>query len=299
MSKFRAKFNTMRILVGKSASILYTLLKGFGQIMLQENSVTGLLFLIGIFYGSITMGFAALVAVICGTAIAYLLKYDRTEITKGLYGFSAALVGVAVMLFLKPLLWTWVVIILGSALAAILQHFFIKRKIPAFTLPFVLVTWLVLFVFNHFGKDLLALPTPVILHASDSLAEGFKSFGQVMFQSNLVSGLLFFLALFISSPIAALYGLAAAIISAIIAFVFSAPIDDINLGLYGFNAVLCAIVFAGDQVRDGIWVLVAVVLALGVSLLLIYLNIPQLTFPFVLATWITLFLKGKLSGVKK
>jgi urea transporter len=285
----------MPIFIGKTASVLSTILKGLGQIMLQENSVTGLLFLIGIFYGSITMGLAALLAAICGTVTAYLLKYDKTEITQGLYGFSAALVGVAAMLFLKPLLWTWVVLVIGSALAAILQHFFIQRKIPAFTLPFVLVTWLVLFVFNHFGKELLALPTPVVLHASDSLTEGFKSFGQVMFQNNLVSGLLFFVAVFISSPIAALYGLAAAIISAIIAFVFSAPIDDINLGLYGFNAVLCAMVFAGDKVRDGIWVLVAVVFALGVSLLMIHLNIPQLTFPFVLATWITLFLKGKMN----
>jgi urea transporter len=287
----------MPIFIGKTASVLSTILKGLGQIMLQENSVTGLLFLIGIFYGSITMGLAALLAAICGTVTAYLLKYDKTEITQGLYGFSAALVGVAAMLFLKPLLWTWVVLVIGSALAAILQHFFIQRKIPAFTLPFVLVTWLVLFVFNHFGKELLALPTPVVLHASDSLTEGFKSFGQVMFQNNLVSGLLFFVAVFISSPIAALYGLAAAIISAIIAFVFSAPIDDINLGLYGFNAVLCAMVFAGDKVRDGIWVLLAVVFALGVSLLMIHLNIPQLTFPFVLATWITLFLKGKLNRV--
>lgn len=63
-------------------------------------------------------------------------------------------------------------------------------------------------------------------------------------------------------------------------------------------AVLCAIVFAGDKVRDGIWVLVAVVFALGVSLLMIHLNIPQLTFPFVLATWITLFLKGKMDRAK-
>lgn len=94
----------MRTLVGKSASVLSTLLKGIGQIMLQENSLTGLLFLIGIFYGSIIMGLAALLAAICGTVTAYLLKYDKTEITQGLYGFSAALVGVAAMLFLKPLL---------------------------------------------------------------------------------------------------------------------------------------------------------------------------------------------------
>ncbi len=136
----------MRILVGKSASIVSAILQGLGQIMLQEDSVTGLLFLIGIFYGSITMGLAALLAAICGTATAYLLKYDKSEITQCLYGFSAALVGVAAMLFLKPLFWTWVVIVIGSALAAILQHFFIKRKIPAFTFPFVLATWITLFL---------------------------------------------------------------------------------------------------------------------------------------------------------
>jgi len=245
------------------------------------------------------MGFAALLATVCGTATAYLLKYDKTEINKGLYGFSAALVGVAVMLFLKPTLWAWAIVVVGSALAAMLQHFFIKRKIPAFTFPFVLVTWIILFISNNFFSDLLATPIPAIAHLSDSLSDGFKSFGQVIFQNKLVSGLLFFVAVFISSPIAALYGLAGAIVSAIIAFEFSAPIDDINLGLYGFNAVLCAIVFAGNQVRDGIWVLLSVVLSLGVSLLMIKFGFVQLTFPFVSATWITLFLKSRLQKTTK
>lgn len=293
------KLNSKNSLLSKSATVISVILKGLGQIMLQENSITGLLFLVGIFYGSLTMGFAALLATVCGTATAYLLKYDKTEINKGLYGFSAALVGVAVMLFLKPTLWAWAIVVVGSALAAMLQHFFIKRKIPAFTFPFVLVTWIILFISNNFFSDLLATPIPAIAHLSDSLSDGFKSFGQVIFQNKLVSGLLFFVAVFISSPIAALYGLAGAIVSAIIAFEFSAPIDDINLGLYGFNAVLCAIVFAGNQVRDGIWVLLSVVLSLGVSLLMIKFGFVQLTFPFVSATWITLFLKSRLQKTTK
>ena len=69
----------MPIFIGKTASVLSTILKGLGQIMLQENSVTGLLFLIGIFYGSIIMGLAALLATICGTVTAYLLKYDKPK----------------------------------------------------------------------------------------------------------------------------------------------------------------------------------------------------------------------------
>jgi len=228
---------TTRLNNCKTVSFISTILKGLGQIMLQENRITGLLFLIGIFYGSYTMGLAAILATICGTATAYLFKYDKTEIEQGLYGFSAALVGVAVMLFLKPVLWAWLFVFLGSVAAAMLQHFAIKRNFPAYTFPFVLVTWLILLVCHYFWNDLFAVSTPAVAQISDSLTEGFKSFGQVIFQDKFLSGLLFFIAVFISSPIAALYGLAAAIVSAILAFHLSVPMTDINLGLYGFNAV--------------------------------------------------------------
>lgn len=292
------KFNNKDRLLVKSTSVISMILNGIGQIMLQENSITSLLFLIGIFYGSPLMGLAALLATICGTATAHLLKYDKMEIHQGLYGFSAALVGAAVMLFLKPTVWAWAIIVIGSPLAAILQHLFIKYKIPAFTFPFVLVTWLILFLCNNVYNDLLSTPTTTIFQSMDALSNGFKSFGQVIFQDKWVSGLLFFIAVFISSPIAALYGLAGAMVSNMIAFGFSAPINDINLGLYGFNAVLCSIVFAGNKVHDGIWVLLSIILSLGISLLMIKFNLTQLTFPFVAATWITLFLKNRLQKLK-
>ena len=290
---------TTRLNNCKTVSFISTILKGLGQIMLQENRITGLLFLIGIFYGSYTMGLAALLATICGTATAYLFKYDKTEIEQGLYGFSAALVGVAVMLFLKPVLWAWLFVFLGSVAAAMLQHFAIKRNFPVYTFPFVLVTWLILLVCYYFWNDLFAVSTPAVAQISDSLTEGFKSFGQVIFQDKFLSGLLFFIAVFISSPIAALYGLAAAIVSAILAFHLSVPMTDINLGLYGFNAVLCAIVFAGPKVKDGFWVLISILFALAISLLMLKTGIPKLTFPFVLATWITLLLKNKLVPLLK
>lgn len=107
-----------------------------GQIMLQENQMTGFLILIGIFYGSFTMGLATVLATICGTATAFLLKYEKSEIDKGLYGFSAALVGVAILLFFKPVLLSWLLIILGSSLATIIQHFFYKKKNTCFYASF-------------------------------------------------------------------------------------------------------------------------------------------------------------------
>lgn len=117
----------------------------------------------------------------------------------------------------------------------------------------------------------------------------------MIFQSRVISGLLFFVAVFICSPIAALYGLAGAILSGALALKLSAPVIDISVGLFSFNAVLCAIAFAGDQTKDGIWVLISVLLSFAISLLLFKYNITQLTFPFVLASFLTLLLRKQLS----
>lgn len=58
----------------KKAPFVSALLKGVGQIMLQNNAWTGLLFLVGIFYDDNTMGVAAIVAAATGTMTARLLK---------------------------------------------------------------------------------------------------------------------------------------------------------------------------------------------------------------------------------
>lgn len=58
--------------------------------------------------------------------------------------------------------------------------------------------------------------------------------------------------------------------------------------------VLCAIAFAGPKPRDGIFVLLASALAVGINALLVKWNIISLTFPFVLASWLTLLVRRPL-----
>lgn len=153
------------------------------------------------------------------------------------------------------------------------------------------------FVHTYFTEIIHISPTINVV-SINYFTIGFRGFGQVIFQDNLVSGTLFFIAVFISSPISALYGFAGAMLSAIIAFNLSVPIHDISIGLFSFNAVLCAIVFAGGQIKDGIWVLLSVFLSLIISVLMIELNFIQLTFPFVLASCVTLLFK-KLFLIQK
>jgi urea transporter len=54
-----------------------TVLRGIGQVMLQNNSLTGLIFLIGIFYNSILFGLATLIGACVSTATAVFLGIDR------------------------------------------------------------------------------------------------------------------------------------------------------------------------------------------------------------------------------
>lgn len=273
-------------------------LKGVGQIMLQENRWTGLLFIIGIFLGSWQCGVAVILATAAGTFTAMKLKYDQSEINAGLYGFSAALVGVALAFIFQATPLIWVLIILGGALASIIQHFFIQKKIPVFTFPFIIIAWVLVFLLHQFTHILPSdlISAEVTSTKYDDFLTCTNGFGEVIFQGGVLSGLIFFLAVFISSPIAALYGLVASILGAGLSQWNGEPIQEIHMGLFGFNAVLSAIVFSGTKKTDGLWVLIAVVLTIIIDDFLIDNNLLSavggvFTFPFVVGTWITLLLK--------
>jgi len=274
-------------------------LKGMGQIMLQENRWTGLLFLIGIFIGSWQGGVAILLSTSAGTFTAMKLGYDKSEINAGLYGFSAALVGVALSFFFQATILIWILIVLGGALASIIQHFFISKKIPAFTFPFIVIIWLSVFVLHHFTD---IPPSEMISAKPESVAYSefitpINGFGEVIFQGGLLSGVIFFIAIFISSPAAALYGLVGSLLGAYLSYMYGESIEGIHMGLFGFNAVLSAIVFSGFKKTDGLWVLIAVLITVAIDDFLIDHNILTevggvLTFPFVVGTCLTLLIQS-------
>lgn len=280
-----------------STKLPITLLRGFGQIMLQENAATGLLFLAGITWASPIMGLAALLAVCCGTLTAHLLRFGTEATEQGLYGFSAALVGVALVLFRGHGPFVWVAVIAGSALAAALQHVFIKRKIPVFTLPFVLVTWLLLLLLPVPAE---AASTPLPLVPGGVLPAAIvRGFGQVIFQSDLIAGLLFLVAVAVHSRIAALFGIAGALLAALIALGSAAPGTEVEMGLWSYNAVLCAIAFADTKPRNLVLFLISVPLAVLIGLAWRDEFLPQLTFPFVAATCIGLLLEYAVQMANK
>ncbi|MCW3467265.1 urea transporter [Chitinophaga nivalis] len=269
-------------------------LRGVGQIMLQSNAWTGLLFLVGIFYDSTIMGLGALLAVVTGTLTAKLLRYDPEAINAGLYGFSATLVGVALTFYFQPVAVIWVAIVVGAILATVLQHRLITWNIPGFTFPFIVVTWICLYLFHHVWVVKDSADIVASLPVNDDFTLSTHGFGEVIFQGSVLAGLIFFIAVFINAPVAALYGVVGSILGAFISLQFAEPVPDIHMGLFSFNAVLCAIAFSGNKPRDGIFVLLSVVLSVLIDIQLLKMNLSVLTFPFVAASWITLLVKRLL-----
>jgi urea transporter len=131
------------------------LLRGVGQVMFQNNPLTGLLFLVGIFVNSLKFGGAALLGLAGSTLAAYLLGADRGLIRNGLFGFNGVLVGIGLAFFLEFDFLLAVYIVLGAVVSTIVMMALINLltpwDMPALTAPFVLTTWLFLWPKASFG----------------------------------------------------------------------------------------------------------------------------------------------------
>ena len=277
----------------KPKELLDSLLRGMGQIMLQDNALTGALFLLGILFNSWLMFIGALFGVATGTLAAVLLGYKKKDIECGLYGFNGALVGIALFFFLVPDAVVLLLVIAGAALSSIVMNYMHERKMSPYTFPFVLSAWACLAAASLTGF-VAFLPHPAPSASFDSIAALSTSLGQVMFQQNLVTGLLFLAGLLVSSRFAAAYGLIGAAAGTAAALLLGFPIALAGIGIYGYNAVLSCIAFSGKGWKDLPFALVAAVLSTLFVFAIQSTGISVLTSSFVFATWIVLALRKKL-----
>lgn len=265
-------------------------LRGVGQVMLQNNAATGLLFLAGIFNNSWIMGLGAIIGTVIGTITAKLLHYSEEDINDGMYGFNGALVGIAIWFYFGLTLSSSLALIIGTVLSTMIMHT-MNARIPAFTAPFVISTWLVMLGIKIVATIPFAsssLPQNDSLDLFSAISMGIA---QVMFQGNVLTGILFLLAILVSSRMAAVYALYGSLLGALLAMLLGLPLNMINVGLFGYNAVLCGLAL-GTKKWDGFAIATGAIL---LSVLLNYglgkIGIITLTAPFVIITWVALGIK--------
>lgn len=276
-----------------------TIFRSFSQIMLQKNTLTGLLFCLGIAINSLSMLLGALIAVAISIITATLWGYNSALIKQGVYGFNAALVGMAVWFFLPVSLLSLILLILGAWLATMISHILLiySAKFPIFTAPFVMTTWCILLAMEIAGI------APVIeqfsTHDIADFYTVFRGLGQVMFQSYWLSGLIFFAALLVSSTKLAIWAVIGSGGGMLIARVLGYAEGTLLIGGYGFNAALVAIALAQRYQTKHYLIFLGILLSVLFSQALTLLAIPALTAPFVLVSWIIVAIRSKITGVYK
>lgn len=125
-------------------------LRGVSQVFLINSWVTGIFFLVALAVSSLRACFWAAVASALSLFIALAWHGPGADISKGLYGFSAVLTGIALGATFcnfswKAAIWCVLGIVATVFVQAAMNAFFAPMGLPTLTGPFCITTWFFLF----------------------------------------------------------------------------------------------------------------------------------------------------------
>lgn len=297
-----------------------TLFRGAGQVMFQNSSWTGALFLLGITTGAAIEGrpavaIGAILGLLISTITGYLLNLSREEGESGLWGFNGILVGCAFPSFMGNTPLMWVALVLCAAMTTWIRtgmnNVMASWKVNSLTFPFVFCTWIFLLAAHSFDGlwgEYMSLPSlfhdfshDVNVGIAFLLDDWLRGISQVFLINSWFAGFLFLIGLYLCSKWAAFWAAISSAIALAVAIGFQASGTDVASGLYGFSAVLTGIAlgctFYKPNLRSAIWTVLGIIVTVFVqgamNALLGPFGIATLTAPFCITTW--LFLLPRLN----
>jgi urea transporter len=139
--------------------------------------------------------------------------------------------------------------IASCASTYIARFFNMQRVLPGFTTPFILSVWMLLGLCSWLMPDMLLVSdTETPASSSINYLQCFSmGIGQVMFQGNMMTGLFFLAGILVNSRNAAVYTILGALLPLLLATLLGVDSEALNMGLMGYNGVLCALALGGKS----------------------------------------------------
>ncbi|MBB1486129.1 urea transporter [Oceanospirillum sediminis] len=272
-------------------------LNSFAQIGFQQNRFIGLLFMLAIVAGAPILLLSSLITVQIANLTASLLQVDKTLLNSGIYGYNAALLGIALAIWLPLSPITIMVLIIGAVMTVIIMALWLKLFcFKPYSSPFIVSSWLVIAALSAIDYPFNAFS---VTSSGWSLPEAvLNGIAQVAFQQNELSGVIILIALVISRWQCTGWILWAAVSSSLFADILVTDAALIQQGFFCFNAILAILVLLSNPSFKKRWWLLflspfACVL---LSQAFLGMNIIAFTAPFVLLVYSLLiidFLKEK------
>ncbi|HMQ35109.1 MAG TPA: urea transporter [Chloroflexaceae bacterium] len=311
------------------------ILRGVGQVMFQNNPLTGALFLLAILVNSFVAGAdlvaqgvspfmlfgGALLGTVVSTLTAMLLGADRGLVSAGLFGFNGTLVGIALPFFFQTDALLVLLLILAAACSTVVMAALLNAlgqwEVPALTAPFVITTWFFLAAMGGFAAlRPTAFLAPPALQAQpgaftglglDAIWQGaLMGAGEVMFQLHWVAGAIFLVGILVNSRISFAFAILGSLIGLGVASLMGAPAGMIGAGLHGFNPVLTGIALGGFFYvltwKSALYAVFAMVITTVVMAAMVTMlapaGLPALTWPFIVTTWLFIFAKAMFGQLR-
>ncbi len=312
-------------------NFVQTILNSYSQVFFSRSKIFALILMLVTFI-DLYAGLAGLLAIVTTAIVAYIIGFDDDNIQRGLYGFNSLLTALALGIWFAPGPVLYLLIILSSVLtlliAVTMQGVIGKYNLPYLSIPFIISAWV--FVLAASNLTYLGLSERGIFTLNEmytlggsravsvynwwnnlSLPQGIRiyllSLGAILFQYNLLAGLVIAVGLLFFSRIAFTLSLLG-FFSAYFFYDFvGADISELSYTYIGFNYILTAVAIGGffiiPSIASYIWaiVLVPIVALISMSLTNIFaiVSLPVYALPFNMVVLLFLYsLMFRTSGDK-
>lgn len=230
-------------------------LSGFAQIAFNDNSYSGLLMIVAVALAYPVQAISGVVCVAAATLVSWLMGVPRGLVRCGLYGFNAALLGLALPVAVFPgqcataqlLLYSVVGGALTVLLAAALSSFFSAYNVSPLSMAYCVAMLIMVPAGVLLGSLDASRAAPAVAElAGPGAAWGPQEFlvaclagiAQVLWVETPFVGVLYLVAVALASRVDVLLSVAGALVGTGTAIALGIPKDSVMLGLYGYNAVL-------------------------------------------------------------
>ncbi len=261
-----------------------SLLNSYSQIFFSNNKIFAAILVVVSFF-DLNAGVSGLIAVLVANATAYLIGFNRSNITAGYYGFNSLLVALGMGIYYQMHIEFLFILVFASIftlfVTVMLEGIIGKYGLPYLSLSFLLGIWTITLASREFtalsisergvfmpnelyllgGNFLLSIYywlTNINLH--EAIVIYFRSLGAIFFQYHLFAGILLAIGLLIYSRIAFLLSLLG-FFSAYLFYQFvGGNIYELSYSYIGFNYILTSIAIGGFFIIPSRWSFLWVIL---------------------------------------
>ncbi len=288
------------------------LLNSYGQIFFSNMKIFSILLLIATFLDP-AAGLCGVIAVLVSQATGIILGYSAKYIKDGTYTYNSLMVGLVLGYYYELNTAFWLILVLASVLTFFITIRMISwattNQAPFLSIPFLLAVWAVLLSARGFASIKLAFredyavtqiwgaakgPIQALLYSIDKIqmpelmAIYFKSMGAILFQYNLLAGIIVTVGLLIFSRMSFTLSILGFGIGYLFYTIVGVDFTQVIYSYIGFNFILSAIALGGffivPSVRSYLLVILVIpMIAITISALdpiFQIFQLPLYSFPF-------------------